>query len=383
MDINSFDDTAYQVFYKRITKPNLKLGVDQVDTFIENNPLIVINQTLQQQQQQQTFNKLNINNNFNNNNSNNSNNSNNNIIYKRGGVIEINGSSGTGKSECALHIVVQSILPNNWPIYESNSNSSELVFGGNEIGVVYFDNDYKFDLERLRSIILLKFNHCLTNKQHQIAEKIKLQKDKDSSSTPDELFIQQLDINDSSSSSSACYILFEKLFNECLSRLYIYKCKDSVQFISTLNALPHLIKSVGKEVRDGSAKREIQLVVIDSVSSFYWLDKQGESLGSRLGQLVGLDLFHQIISQYQLTVIGIKQSIFKEGTNTTPNFNNNNNHQITKPPLPKNDFLGPQWSRLVKYRIKLETKYNIDNIFNIDNRPQIEFKSQSLSISRI
>eukprot|EP01133_Synstelium_polycarpum_P018239 gene18239-21823_t len=244
-----------------------------------------------------------------------------------GGVVEIYGASGTGKSECCLHIVAVSVMPKVW---------QSIAFGGNEIGVVYFDNDYKFDVYRFHRIV--RANGTLDYNSEEV---------------------------------------YEAFFAESMKRLHVIRCRDSIQFLVTLKNLHLLIKSVGKEVRAGNPCREIQMMVIDSVTAYYWLDKNGEAISAR-SHLPWVDCIAQIIAQYNLTVIGVKQALFATATNN----NNNNNRDKDQPPVVDSKhsyFISPSWNRLVRYRMTLPNKFNGGEK---SNDPTPQFIHQDIQLSK-
>jgi len=50
---------------------------------------------------------------------------------------------------------------------------------------------------------------------------------------------------------------------ESLSRLQIFHCKTSLQFLATVHSLPFLLSSLP----------DTKVVMVDSISSFYWMDR--------------------------------------------------------------------------------------------------------------
>ena len=73
-----------------------------------------------------------------------------------GDVVEIYGSSGTGKTEMLLSTLAQCILP---PMWEG------IEIGGNGVGVIFFDNDQKFSIFRLMQIIENKIRNTILSLQ--------------------------------------------------------------------------------------------------------------------------------------------------------------------------------------------------------------------------
>ncbi|XP_070575619.1 DNA repair protein XRCC2-like [Ptychodera flava] len=157
---------------------------------------------------------------------------------KLGDIVEVCGESGCGKTELLLHWTVQCILPDKW-------KESEL--GGLNTGVLFIDNDYHFSILRLVSIL-----------ESQIRQKVTK--------------------NESENISAGD---LEKLMKSCLQRLYVERCQNTVEFLLSVEMLETLLGN----------KPNISVVMVDSISAFYWLDKDiGEArlkhLTARLEKLV-------------------------------------------------------------------------------------------------
>ena len=74
-----------------------------------------------------------------------------------GNVVELVGASGTGKSEILMQIMANCVLPKKW---------DDVEIGGNEGGVVLFDNDFHFDLFRFSTILEHRVNASLRSAGH-------------------------------------------------------------------------------------------------------------------------------------------------------------------------------------------------------------------------
>ncbi|XP_054621730.1 DNA repair protein XRCC2 [Dunckerocampus dactyliophorus] len=149
-----------------------------------------------------------------------------------GEVVELFGSEGTGKTELLYHFLCRGVLP--------------VAAGGLEVEVAFMDTDYCLDMLRVVSILDSRLS---------------------AASSP------------GSPSSS-----HDAAVRSCLSRLLVMHCSSSSQLLLTLHSLETWLAS-----RAGLA-----LLLIDSVSAFYWLDrceggpsvsKQDEKLG-RCAQLL-------------------------------------------------------------------------------------------------
>lgn len=176
------------------------------------------------------------------------------MFVSSGEVVEVYGPEGTGKTELLYHLLCRCLLP--------------LSAGGLEVGVVFIDTDYSLDMSRLVSVLDNRLNAGTAP-----------------SSGPD-----------------------DALLRSCLSRLLVVHCSSSSQLLLTLHSLETSF----------SSRPALALLLIDSISAFYWLDrgeggasyaKQEEKL-SKCAELLG-----RLLRDYRLTVYATCHSIRR---NTTP-----------------------------------------------------------------
>lgn len=119
---------------------------------------------------------------------------------------------GTGKTETLYHMIIRCIMP--------------VQNGGLEVGVVFIDTDYHFDMLRLVSAL-----------EGRLAEDLKE--------------------GDCSENEP------EERVRSCLRRLSVVHCNSSVQLLLTLHYLENTF----------SSQPSLGLLVIDSISAFYWMDR--------------------------------------------------------------------------------------------------------------
>ncbi|XP_067291098.1 DNA repair protein XRCC2 isoform X3 [Pseudorasbora parva] len=129
-----------------------------------------------------------------------------------GDVVEFHGMEGAGKTETLYHLIIRCIMP--------------VQNGGLEVGVVFIDTDYHFDMLRLVSTL-----------EGRLAKDLK--EGDDSENEP------------------------EERVRSCLRRLSVVHCNSSVQLLLTL----HYLESTF------SSQSSPGLLVIDSISAFYWVDR--------------------------------------------------------------------------------------------------------------
>ncbi|CAH1246856.1 XRCC2 [Branchiostoma lanceolatum] len=127
--------------------------------------------------------------------------------------------------------------------------------GGLEAGVVFVDTDYHFDILRLVTVLEGRLE------------------------TTDEDRVKQ-----------------------CLRRLYIVRCNSSEQLVITLHSLEHIIAS----------SSEVSLLIVDSISAFYWLDRSTDDSisGQELNQRRCVDILSRYLSDYGIVLIATKQALF-------------------------------------------------------------------------
>ncbi|KAH7439261.1 hypothetical protein KP509_04G052700 [Ceratopteris richardii] len=143
-----------------------------------------------------------------------------------GHVLEIAGPSNSGKSALLLQAAISCILP---------KKSDGISYGGSEGSVMMLDLDCRFDM--------LQFVEAL---QLQINETFERQKGPSSSST-----------------TSEC----DRIFESCLKRFFYIPCRNSFQFLAVLKTLHAKIKRLNE------MGMRPQLLMIDSINAFYWIDR--------------------------------------------------------------------------------------------------------------
>ncbi|XP_029282108.1 DNA repair protein XRCC2 isoform X2 [Cottoperca gobio] len=206
------------------------------------------------------------------------------LTWHHGEVVELYGSEGTGKTELLYHLLCQCVLP--------------VATGGLEVDVVFVDTDYSLDMLRLVSILDSRLNAARSSR--------------------------------SPSAGSD-----EAALRSCLSRLLVVHCSSSSQLLLTLHFL-----ETSLSLRPGLA-----LLLIDSMSAFYWLDrceggasvaKQEEKL-SKCAELLG-----RLLRDYRITVFATCHAIrrsYSAPSSCSSSFDNDR------------PYLCRPWQRLVTHRL--------------------------------
>lgn len=223
-----------------------------------------------------------------------------------GSVIEISGESNSGKTELLYHFIARCIFPSTW---------KGLHLNGLDCGVVFIDSDCHFNMFRLITILESR------------------------------IIAAQSDFEGTSSLTNAIILSFIK---ERLKLLHIMKCTSSEQLIISLYSLEDML----------GCDNVIGIIMIDSLSAFYWVDKmnvmnQWKKLEEYYAKLVSALM--KLVLNYSLTLFATKCGFSKS--------NERELHSEEKQDSDKSfcfgddyDFLGKQWQQFVTYR--LVTKWN-------------------------
>ena len=230
-----------------------------------------------------------------------------------GNVVEFSGQEGSGKTEMLLHLIANCILPKSW---------KDLELNGRSVGVVFVNTDYHFQLLRLVTII-----------EHRILTAIKVSQSVTMSTEKSK--VNHLDHNTSQQHNSCYpekYSDYETFIKTCLGHLYIVNCNSSLQMLATILSLENLL----------SAKPEVGIFMIDSLSAFYWVDRYNG--GERLvyqesNQRKIVDAITRYAQQYHVVLIVTKQAIFGSTEKAT-----------------RHDYLCQSWQKLVNFRYEFDRR---------------------------
>ena len=182
-------------------------------------------------------------------------------------VIEVYGTEGSGKTQILIHLIANCILPKTW---------EGAVLGGRGIGVVLVDTDYHFSLVRLVEVLEQRISSYFSKHKLPVI-----------TVAAQQTFIKS-----------------------CLSRLIVSKCNSSEELIATIQNFDNIFCN----------RPDICVMMIDSVSAFYWLDKSnggGRYYEQDKHQRRLVDLLKRYIENYYIVVIATKPAIFsKDGKQT-------------------------------------------------------------------
>ncbi|XP_076014134.1 DNA repair protein XRCC2 isoform X2 [Genypterus blacodes] len=190
---------------------------------------------------------------------------------------------GTGKTELLYHLLCRCVLP--------------VTAGGLEVDVVFVDTDYNLDMLRLVSILDNRLNAAL------------------------------------SASSSLAGGSEEAELRSCLSRLLVVHCSSSSQLLLTLHFLETSF----------SSRPSVSLLLIDSVSAFYWLDRSegGASIAKQEEKLSKCaELLSRLLRDYRITVFAAVHTIRRNYSSSSSSSSEFDQSYLCRP-----------WQRLVTHRL--------------------------------
>ncbi|KAK6194815.1 hypothetical protein SNE40_000363 [Patella caerulea] len=189
-----------------------------------------------------------------------------------GDVFEFYGEEGVGKTELFLHFVTKVILPKNWNHFEIGG------FGGK---IIYIDTDYKFSILRLAKI--------LNNRIRDIVNGVTMATDK------------QQDLKKPTEKDIDSFV------KNCLQNVKLVRCLSSHQLICTLHSLENQVCECPG----------IGLILLDSISTFYWTDKASNMLDYNINQIKSI--LSKLVTDYNLVLFITKAALVKKKTKDLSN----------------------------------------------------------------
>uniref|UniRef100_A0A0D9V8C3 Uncharacterized protein n=1 Tax=Leersia perrieri TaxID=77586 RepID=A0A0D9V8C3_9ORYZ len=237
-----------------------------------------------------------------------------------GNVVEIAGPSNSGKSQLLLTAAVQCILPKEW---------KGTYFGGLGKAVMYLDLDCRFDVLRLAQVLRRRITECR------------------GSTNPTNEEISQ----DGTTNSS-----FENiLFSDCMKR-FVYNIHSQSQ-------AKNEVLGVG-----------IYFLMIDSIGSFYWMDRDSQPIAESKGRTLSLQSMTETVVQklrkflqlQPVLVMVTKAPVYGEGFTTGNDFQRGTSKhtledstmrctgQEEEKRMSCREFMPSVWQSFVTHRIKLQ-----------------------------
>ncbi|KAL5495189.1 hypothetical protein ACEPAI_652 [Sanghuangporus weigelae] len=210
----------------------------------------------------------------------------------RGDVLEIQGPAASGKTHLVYRLTMQCILPEK--VFHSKEHiPSEVEIGGWEKSAIVMDTDGRWSAHRLKLLLIRRLEKVLPSGHSELQQ------------------------------------LIQDTVAQSLQRLHVFRIRSSASLAATLFHLPlyHSQRMIDEE---------IGLLSIDSISSFYWIDRyyleqqrQGSSdrkdsanpLGRILMALQEFRLSHGpviVLTNWGLTPVSKPSDANDEGVTPTP-----------------------------------------------------------------
>lgn len=234
---------------------------------------------------------------------------------KPGDVIEFHGAEGCGKTEMLLHLIANCILPKSW---------KDLHLGGRGVGIIFVDTDFHFQLLRLVTIMEYRIHRAM----RKIHEKTGIPN-----------FEEKFVLNHASASSSGNSSKdIEDFIRVCLARLFILRCNSSLELLASMLSLEQML----------IAKPEVCVVMIDSLSAFYWIDRStgGESTTDQEQNMRKIiEVIQKYSKEHHLVFIATTHAIFSASKRTQDGVEN---------------YLCKTWLNVVRYRYLLRSHTEYD-----------------------
>lgn len=177
-------------------------------------------------------------------------------------VIELHGDTGCGKTQILLHLIANCILPKSW-------NGIEL--GGRDVGVIFVDTDFNFSLLRLVENLEERIKSCISRGTLPVTSVAGMQ----------------------------------ALIKSCLSRLIVAKCSSTEELLETMRNLEKIL----------CERTDICVMMIDSISAFYWRDKSagGKNYDDQQKHQRRLfELLRRYVDKYYIVIVATVPTIYSK-----------------------------------------------------------------------
>ncbi|KAF0902501.1 hypothetical protein E2562_017901 [Oryza meyeriana var. granulata] len=251
-----------------------------------------------------------------------------------GNVVEIAGPSNSGKSQLLLTAAVQCILPKEW---------KGAYLGGLGKAVMYLDLDCRFDVLRLAQMLRNRIAECCG-----------------STNSTNEEFAKDDATNGSAENT---------LFSDCMKRFLYARCYNSSDFIAALQNMHSQSQAKSKVLSVG-----IYFLMIDSIGSFYWMDRDSQPITENKGRTLSLQSMTEIVVQklrnflqlQPVLVMATKAPIYGEGFMAGNDFPRGTSKQTSEDSTMRcagqeeeknisyREFMPSVWQSFVTHRIKLQ-----------------------------
>ena len=259
--------------------------------------------------------------------------------FEFGDVLEISGKTGSAKSELIINLISSFLLPGKWIVDLKVENEikkiqidlnkwsffPELTNSQLKLKVILVENDLKFCILKLFSILEYRIKYCVKTKQQTgdpLASKISR---------------SNLDI----------------FIKSCLSNLLVYKCNSSEQFLFTLASCEFSIKQEQQQhAKSQNTFNFFMPIFIDTINSnFEFIDPLLLNSADHTEKFT-ISLINRILTKFKNYVIIIASRIeYEPSTNK----------------YETNTYSYSKWQKIVTKRIKLSKLSNCEDFHFVNN----------------
>jgi hypothetical protein len=259
--------------------------------------------------------------------------------FEFGDVLEISGKTQSAKSELILNLIGSFLLPGKWIVDVKVENEikkvqidlnkwsffPELTNNQLKLKVILIENDLKFCILKLFSILENRIKNCIKLKQQ-------------------------------AGDSLSCKITrsnLEIFLKSCLSNLLVYKCNSSEQFLLTLASCEYSIKQEQQQhVKQQNFYNFFMPIFIDSINSnFEFIDSLLLNSVDHTEKFT-ISLLNRILTKYKNYVVIIASRIeYEPSTNK----------------YETNTYSYSKWQKCVTKKIKLSRLANSEDFHLINN----------------
>ncbi|KAF9576930.1 hypothetical protein EC968_000055 [Mortierella alpina] len=228
-------------------------------------------------------------------------------------MVDFLGSSCSGKTLFLYAIVIATILPKTW---KHSKAQPPLVLAGRSRSVLFMDMDQGFCVHRLKSLLCLHIKDALKNSTelgsaHDAEQDKAPQQDSDTESgaqpAEDPAVDVEVDVNSPRMQSK-----IDKLALQCMKNVHIFRPQDAVSALVLLRTMDQYLAhhSAAQATSHTTSKKHppaqpnnppFALLMIDSLSSFYWQEQALMTHRRFMTMLV--DAIDRLIPRWKLVVI--------------------------------------------------------------------------------
>ncbi|CAO3564086.1 unnamed protein product [Mortierella alpina] len=223
-----------------------------------------------------------------------------------GDMIDFLGSSCSGKTLFLYAIIIAFILPRTW---KHSKSHPPLVLAGRSKSVLFIDMDQGFCVHRLKSLLCLHIMDALkhssgTGSVHDAGQDKAPPQDSGAESEPQstEKPAMDLDLNSPKMQSK-----IDKLALQCMKNVHIFRPPDAVSALVLLRTMDqYLEQHSATPAKTALAPAQpnnppFALLMIDSLSSFYWQEQALMTHRRFMTMLV--DAIDRLVPRWKLVVV--------------------------------------------------------------------------------